>query len=57
MRKLFDRLRPKFAEHGRHAAYGACVANLLDATGHDVNREYYVNDAGRQMDIDEHSLT
>ena len=42
---------PLHVGHGRHAAYGACVANLLSATGHDVHREYYVNDAGRQMDI------
>jgi arginyl-tRNA synthetase len=42
---------PLHVGHGRHAAYGACVANLLDAAGHDVHREYYVNDAGRQMDI------
>ncbi len=42
---------PLHVGHGRHAAYGACVANLLAATGHDVQREYYVNDAGRQMDI------
>jgi arginyl-tRNA synthetase len=37
--------------HGRHAAYGACVANLLSANGFEVQKEYYVNDAGRQMDI------
>ncbi|UNU72849.1 arginine--tRNA ligase [Moraxella nasovis] len=37
--------------HGRGAAYGMSVANLLEATGYDVCREYYVNDAGRQMDI------
>lgn len=37
--------------HGRGAAYGMTVANLLEATGHQVQREYYVNDAGRQMDI------
>ena len=42
---------PLHVGHGRHAAYGACVANLLRATGHDVHEEYYVNDAGRQMDI------
>jgi arginyl-tRNA synthetase len=42
---------PLHVGHGRHAAYGASVANLLVATGHDVHREYYVNDAGRQMDI------
>jgi arginyl-tRNA synthetase len=42
---------PLHVGHGRHAAYGASVANLLAATGHDVHTEYYVNDAGRQMDI------
>ena len=42
---------PLHVGHGRGAAYGACVANLLDATGFEVHREYYVNDAGRQMDI------
>lgn len=42
---------PLHVGHGRHAAYGASVANLLEATGHAVHREYYVNDAGRQMDI------
>jgi arginyl-tRNA synthetase len=42
---------PLHVGHGRGAAYGACVANLLEAVGYDVHREYYVNDAGRQMDI------
>ncbi|MFT5096898.1 MAG: arginyl-tRNA synthetase, partial [Psychrobacter okhotskensis] len=37
--------------HGRGAAFGMSVANLLEAIGCDVTREYYVNDAGRQMDI------
>ncbi len=37
--------------HGRGAAYGMTVANLLEAIGWQVQREYYVNDAGRQMDI------
>lgn len=37
--------------HGRGAAYGATLANLLAATGYKVQCEYYVNDAGRQMDI------
>lgn len=37
--------------HGRGAAYGMTVARLLEAVGYDVAREYYVNDAGRQMDI------
>ncbi|MGH8136175.1 MAG: arginine--tRNA ligase [Steroidobacteraceae bacterium] len=42
---------PLHVGHGRHAAYGATVANLLEAEGWSVYREYYVNDAGRQMDI------
>lgn len=42
---------PLHVGHGRGAAYGATLANLLTATGHDVECEYYVNDAGRQMDI------
>ncbi|WP_367107364.1 arginine--tRNA ligase [uncultured Psychrobacter sp.] len=37
--------------HGRGAAFGMSVANLLEAVGYEVTREYYVNDAGRQMDI------
>jgi len=37
--------------HGRQAAYGASLGNLLRVTGHSVQREYYINDAGRQMDI------
>ena len=42
---------PLHVGHGRHAAYGATLSNLLAATGFSVHREYYVNDAGRQMDI------
>lgn len=42
---------PLHVGHGRGAAYGATVANLLTAMGYQVHREYYVNDAGRQMDI------
>jgi arginyl-tRNA synthetase len=42
---------PMHVGHGRGAAYGATLSNLLDATGHRVVREYYVNDAGRQIDI------
>lgn len=42
---------PLHVGHGRGAAYGACVSNLLNAIGYDVHREYYVNDAGRQMRI------
>ena len=42
---------PLHVGHGRGAAYGAAVADLLAAAGFEVHREYYVNDAGRQMDI------
>ena len=42
---------PLHVGHGRGAAYGAAVADLLSAVGFRVHREYYVNDAGRQMDI------
>jgi arginyl-tRNA synthetase len=42
---------PLHVGHGRLAAYGASVGNLLEAAGFPVHREYYVNDAGRQMDI------
>jgi len=42
---------PLHVGHGRGAAYGSVVADLLAAVGFDVHREYYVNDAGRQMDI------
>jgi arginyl-tRNA synthetase len=42
---------PMHVGHGRGAAYGATLGNLLEATGHTVYREYYINDAGRQIDI------
>lgn len=42
---------PLHVGHGRGAAYGASLANIKEAAGHTVQREYYVNDAGRQMDI------
>lgn len=42
---------PLHVGHGRGAAFGASLANVLAAAGFDVAREYYVNDAGRQMDI------
>ena len=42
---------PLHVGHGRHAAFGATLANLLDAAGFRVHREYYINDAGRQMEI------
>ncbi|MFN6961210.1 MAG: arginine--tRNA ligase [Rhodocyclaceae bacterium] len=42
---------PLHVGHGRGAAYGASLSNLLAFAGFEVCREYYVNDAGRQMDI------
>ena len=42
---------PLHVGHGRGAAYGDACARLLSATGCKVEKEYYVNDAGRQMDI------
>ena len=42
---------PLHVGHGRGAAYGASVASLLAFSGEQVEREFYINDAGRQMDI------
>ena len=42
---------PLHVGHGRGAAYGASLCSVLDFAGYDVTREYYINDAGRQMDI------
>lgn len=42
---------PLHVGHGRSAAFGASLANLLAFAGYTVHREYYINDAGRQMDI------
>jgi arginyl-tRNA synthetase len=42
---------PLHVGHGRQAAYGATLADILAACGFEVEREYYINDAGRQMDI------
>jgi len=40
---------PLHVGHGRGAAYGSSLCNLLEAAGYDVQREYYINDAGNQM--------
>jgi arginyl-tRNA synthetase len=42
---------PLHVGHGRCAAYGASLANVIAFAGHEVQREFYINDAGRQMDI------
>lgn len=42
---------PLHIGHGRGAAYGDTISSLLQTAGYNVTREYYVNDAGRQMDI------
>jgi arginyl-tRNA synthetase len=41
---------PLHVGHGRGAAVGDCLCRLLDATGWDVTREFYYNDAGQQID-------
>jgi len=42
---------PLHVGHGRGAVIGDATARLLEAAGYEVEREYYVNDAGRQMDV------
>ena len=42
---------PLHVGHGRGAAFGDSIANILDAAGWQVHREYYINDAGRQVDV------
>ena len=42
---------PLHVGHGRGAAYGAAICNLLKKTGFNVHSEYYVNDSGRQVNI------
>ena len=42
---------PLTVGHGRNAVLGDTIANLLDATGYEITREYYFNDAGRQMRV------
>jgi len=42
---------PLHVGHGRGAAFGATLGNILKTAGFDVSLEYYVNDAGRQMNI------
>ena len=41
---------PLHVAHGRHAAFGATLSNILQAAGYQVAREYYINDAGNQID-------
>lgn len=42
---------PMHVGHGRGAVFGDALANLLSFAGHDVTREYYINDAGAQVDV------
>ena len=42
---------PLHVGHGRGAAFGDCVSNLLKENGYSVTKEYYINDAGKQIDI------
>ena len=48
---------PLHVGHGRGAAYGDAIARILSATGSIVEKEYYINDAGRQIDILTASVT
>ena len=47
---------PLHVGHARGAVFGSALANILEAAGYEVQREYYVNDAGSQMDRFNHSL-
>ena len=47
---------PLHVGHARGAVFGSALANILDAAGFEVEREYYVNDAGSQMDLFSESL-
>ena len=42
---------PLHVGHGRGAAFGDALVRVLNAAGYDTHSEYYINDAGRQMDI------
>ncbi len=42
---------PLHIGHGRGAAVGDALASILDAAGYDVNREFYINDVGRQIEV------
>jgi len=42
---------PMHVGHGRGAVVGDALANVLSAVGHDVQREYYINDAGAQIGV------
>lgn len=42
---------PLHIGHGRGAVFGTALANLLEVVGYQVDREYYVNDCGRQMEV------
>ncbi|MGZ6228607.1 MAG: arginine--tRNA ligase [Candidatus Binataceae bacterium] len=42
---------PMHVGHGRGAVFGDALANLLEYAGYDVTREYYINDAGAQVDV------
>ena len=47
---------PLHVGHARGAVFGSALANILEAAGYRVEREYYVNDAGNQMDLFNRSL-
>ena len=47
---------PIHVGHARGAVFGSALANVLEAAGYEVEREYYVNDGGNQMDLFDRSL-
>ncbi len=47
---------PLHVGHGRGAILGSALANILNAAGYQVEKEYYINDAGSQIDAFSHSL-
>lgn len=47
---------PLHVGHGRGAVVGDVLSSLLEATGHEVTREYYINDVGNQMELLGHSV-
>ncbi len=48
---------PLHIGHGRWAALGDSLCNVLERAGYDVEREYYINDHGSQMDVFGHSIS
>ena len=51
MRASSNPTGPLHVGHGRGAVLGIAISNLLQSQGYQVDKEYYVNDAGRQINI------